>query len=1048
MRIAVVVSLAAALCVPGHLPAQSLRGAVGGRVLDSTGKAMPGAVVKVLSLETNRQRETVTTPVGDFLLSLLPPGAYRLTVEKSGFETNTREIQIEVNQQQDLSIVLPVAGQRQSLNVSAHTSLLRTESVAAGGVVTTQQILDLPLNGRNYYDLSLLLPGVAPAAQGAAGAVRGSFSVTVNGARDDANSFLLDGVYNGDPKLNGVGLTSPVDAIREFEVGTSTHDASFGRNAGAQVNVVLRSGANQVRGTAWEFLRNDKMDARNFFAPYGQRDPQYQRNQFGAALGGPVVKDRTFWFADFESRITREGTPRVTNVPTALERVGDWSQSPGVPYVIDPYTQAPFAGNRIPVSRQDPIGRAIAALYPQPNRAVQGANYVAAPAARDNHHGFDVKLDHSFSQRSELSARYSYADRDLFEPYGAPGYSDVPGYGNRSPRRAQNAMVSETHVFTPTLLNEVRLAFSRTAMNVVQENQSVNLNQKVGLPTPWSNPRDNGLTFMTVRGFSSLGEEYNNPQRGVTNTYQLSEMMTWTRGRTTLKFGGEVRRMQQNAFRDVQSRGLINFTGFTGNALAEVLMGMPTVSGLAILDNPQYLRSQSYGLFAHATHRVTPDLTLVAGLRYEYNTPAVDKYDRANLYDPSTGQLTAVGTNGMPRSGYHADRNNFGPRFGFSYAPRGGATVLRGGYGIYYDQSSLAPGEGLYFNAPYFDFRLYVTSAQLPLTLQMPFLTFLPSFLPPSGFTFQRDLRTPYVQEWNFHVQRQLNASRVVEIGYVGSKGTHLYGARDINQPAPSMVYPNLRPNPRFDDINRLESRGNSNYHSLQASFTQRLSRGVSVLAAYTYGKSIDYGSGFFTSAGDPNFPMDSNHASLERARSGFDIRQRLSFSYSWLLPGPRTGLAGRLIGGWQTNGIWQFQTGRPFTVSLPSDQDNSNTGRTSLGFGANDRPNLVGTARLSDPTPAQWFNTAAFAVPQFGTFGNAGRNILDGPGMAVVNLSLMKTITLAERAKLQFRAEAFNAFNRANFDLPQAFLGGAGFGSIFSAQSPRQMQLGLKLLF
>jgi len=962
MRTVTGVALSLCLLLSVSLPAQTLRGAVGGHVTDTSGKAVPGAAVRLLNHETNRQRETVTTPAGDFLVSLLMPGSYKLTIEKPGFEAYTREVLIEVDQQQDLAVTLDLAGAgHHTIVVQGQAPLLRTESAAVGGVITTQQILDLPLNGRNYYDLALLLPGVAPAAQGSAGTVRGDFAINVNGARDDANYFLLDGVYNSDPKLNGVSVTSPVDAIREFEVSTSSYDASFGRNAGGQVNVVLRSGTNQFHGTAWEFFRNRDMDARNFFAPAGT-DPQYQRNQFGAALGGPLRKDKTFWFADFENHYVREGTPRVTNVPTALERIGDFSQSPDVPYVIDPYTQAPFPGNKIPDYRQDPIGRAIAALYPLPNRAVLGANYVAAPVQRDDGQNFDIKIDHAISKSSELTARYSFADRDLFEPYGAPGFSDVPGFGNYAPSRAQNAMLGETHVFSPVLLNEARLAYSRTAINVVQQNYNQSLNQLVGLPTPWTDPRDNGLSFITVRGFSSLGEEYNNPQRGITNTYQFSDILSWTHGRSTYRVGGEIRKLEQNAFRDIQARGLINFVGFTGNALSELLLDLPADTGLARLDNPEYLRAQSYDWFFQSTHRVTNTLTLLAGVRYEYNTPPVDKYDRANLYDPSTGGLVAVGTGTMPRAGYEPDRNNFGPRVGFAWSPRGGSTVLRGGYGIYFDQSSLAPSEGLYFNPPYYDFRLYVTSAQLPLTLENPFLTNLPSFLPASAFTIQRNLATPYVQEWNFHIQRQVGASRVAEIGYVGSKGTHLYSGRDINQPAPSPVTPNLRPNPMYADITELGSNALSNFHSLQASFTQRFSRGLSLLAGYMYGKSIDDASGFFSSAGDPNFPQNSNDVRLERARSSFDVRQRLSLSYSWLLPGPRARLAGLIFGGWQTNGIWQFQTGRPFTVALPPDDDNANTGRESLGFGANDRPNVLRNAALANPTPELWFDTTALS--------------------------------------------------------------------------------------
>ena len=1036
-----ILSLLVLVPVLGSLAAaQSLRGAIGGRILDSSGRSVPGADVVVSSEDTSRRRETVSTPAGDFLVSLLPPGRYRLDITKPNFAAYQRHFTVEVNQQIDVSAILEPEGRRETIEVRDSAPLLRSESAATGGVINRQQLVDLPLNGRNYYELSLLLAGVLPPAQGSAGSVRGDFAVNVNGGREDSNNFLLDGVYNGDPKLNGVGLTSPVDAIREFEVGASNYDASFGRNAAGQVNVVLQSGANSLHGDAWYFLRNNVLDARNFFAPSTEPDPRYQRNQFGAAFGGPVVRNRTFWFADYEGRLVREGLPQLSNVPTALERSGDFSRSPGVSYIINPLTQQPFPGNVIPAVYINPVGANIANLYPLPNRSALGQNYVSAPVETDDNHSFDVRLDHSFGPKSELAARYSFADRDLFEPFSGPSFAQVPGYGNHVPRRAQNAMLSETHIFTPSLMNEVRLSYSRVAQNVIQQNSGHNVNKDIGLQQIWSNPRQDGLSFISVLGYSPLGDEYNNPQKGVTNTYQITDQATWVHGASQFRFGGDVRKLEQNAFRDVQSRGFLNFIGFTGAPLSDLLLGLPAYTGGAQLDNPQHLRTESYGLFAQAVHRLTPNFTLTAGIRYEYTSPGVDPRDRASLYDASTGTLVPVGTGGMPRSGYLPDRNNFAPRLGFAWNPNGAKTVIRGGYGIYFDQSSLAPSEGLYFNKPYYDFHLYYSSSAFPLTLYNPFPSNYPYPIPSSAFAFQRDLRTPYLQQWSFHVQQQIGARRVVEVGYIGSKGSDLISARDINQPAPSPISPNLRPNPYFDDINRLESGANSSYHSGQATFTQRLDKGLSVLAAYTYGKSIDDASGFFSSAGDPNFPQDSRNRAAERARSNFDIRQRLSLASTWAIPGR--------VRGFQLNGVLTLQTGRPFTVALPQELDNSNTGRSSLGFGANDRPNVLHDPTPSNPTPERWFDTSAFAPSPFGTFGNAGRNILAGPGLAVLNLSLMKTFVLREAMSVQFRAESFNALNRANFDLPGNYVGGAGYGAITSAQAPRQIQFGLKLLF
>lgn len=1020
--------------------AQTWRGSVTGIITDPSAARIPRAEITLTQQETSRKRTLEATQHGEYTFSALPPGPYRLEVTAGEFRTHVQEFTLNVNEAARADLVLQPGTRAEQTSVTAPAETLRTETTAMGAVLEQRSIRALPLDGRNFYELTLLAPGVVPSAQGSAGSVRGDFAMHVNGAREDANNFILDGVYNGDPKLNGVGVTPPPDAIREFEVLTHTYDASFGRNAGGQVNVVLNSGTNTVHGSAWEFFRNAELNARNHFAPVDET-PRYQQNQFGFAIGGPIRKDRTFFFGDYEGRQTREGITRITNVPTALERAGDFSQSFSAP--IDLFTQQPFSGNRIPVERIHPTGRAIANLYPLPNRSVPGQNFVSSPVLRDRTHHFDTRLDHKFAEVSDFALRYSCADRLLFDPFSGASFARIPGFGTEIPRRAQNVMASETHAFSPRFINEVRLGFNRIAAGAFQENQGRNLNREVGLPEVWANSRSQGLSYISLPGYSPLGDEYNNPQHSVTNTYQLVDQATYTSGRHFLKFGGEARVLQQNAYRDVQSRGLLTFFGISGNPLGDLLQGFPVVTGAARIDNHQSLRSESYGLFVHDLWRVTPTLTLSAGARYEYTSPGVDVRDRANLYQPATGTLAAVGQGDMPRAGYLPDRNNLAPRFGLAWTPVG-STVVRAGYGIYYDQSALAPSEGLYFSAPYYDFRLYIALPQFPLTLSNPFPSNYPFPVPGSALSIQRDLRTPYLQQWNFNVQRELGGQRVLELAYAGTKGAKLLASRDINQPRPSLSPVLLRPNPRFDDITVLESRASSIYHSFQARFQQQFSRGMTGLVSYTLGKSIDDASGFFGSTGDPNFPQDSYNLRAERARSSFDVRHRLSVSYSYDLPFR----SNWVVRGWQTNGLWSFQTGRPFTVALHPDNDNSNTGRAVLGFGANDRPNVVRSAELDKPTAQRWFDTSAFAVPARGTFGNAGRNILDGPGLAVVNASLLKTTQLTEQVGVQMRVEAFNLLNRVNYDLPDSFVGSPSFGAILSAGAPRRLQLGLKLLF
>lgn len=1037
---------------------QTLHATIRGQVADISGSYCPNAQVAVINEETGETRQTISGADGAFTLPVLPPGAYRLEAELPGFQKYVgRGIILQVGQDLRVRISLQPGGPAEEIIVTVRQDLVKPDAMDVRGVIESRQIVNLPLDGRNFLQLSLLLPGTAPAAQGSPGSVRGEFSVNVNGGREDSNNFILDGAFNNDPKLNTFAINPPADAIREFEILASTYDASFGRSGGAQVNVALKSGTNGFHGTAYEFFRNAALDARNFFAHTEDAAPRYQRNQYGFSLGGPVRKNRTFFFADYEGRRVNEGVTQVTNVPTDLERAGDFSQSISA-RPLDPFTERPFDNGRIPPDRISTIGRAIAQLYPRPNRPVPGQNYVSSPILRDRDDRFDARLDHSLSSTSNLVGRYSFSDRDLYEPFSGPDFARIPGFGANIPRRAQNLMIGEDHTFFPNLTNQVRCAFNRVAAGSFQEIRGSSLNRAVGLPELSANPRDFGLSFITISGLSPMGDEYNNPQHSVTNVFQATDTVTYSRGKHLVRFGVDARALQQNAFRDVQSRGFLAFSDFgqvTGNGLADLLLGYATYSGGAHLDNPQYLRTRSWNLFVQDSYRLRRDLTLLLGIRYEYNSPPTDRYDRAATYDPLTETLVPVGTGGVPRGGYESDRKNWAPRIGIAWSPDAkNSSVLRAGYGIYYDQSSLAPGEGLYFNKPYYDFKLYYPLPGFPLTLDNPFPAFYPLAIPGSALGFDRHLRTPYMQQWNLTLEHQFWTNSLVEFAYVGSKGTRILSARDINQANASPLQPNPRPVPQFADITFLESRGNSSYNSLQARLQQRFHAGFGALVSYTFGKSLDENSTFFSSAGDSNFPQNSANPGAEKGRSNFDVRHRLSIGYSYDFPigrGKRF-LADyhfvSLLTGWSTHGIVTMQTGRPFTVALLPEIDNSNTGIASLGFGANNRPNRIASGELANPGPNGWFDTGAFVFANYGSFGSSGRNILDGPGYEDVSVSLLKDSRIREGLSLQFRAEFFNVLNHTNFDFPDIFLGSPTFGRISSAENPRRIQFGLKLIF
>jgi hypothetical protein len=1000
--------VAAILAVSVAVSAQTHRAAIRGRVTDPAGRPVAAADVTATQQDTNEERRVATDDGGAFALPELAPGPYRLVIQAGGHRMHVEELTLEVNEQRRADVRLAMGALTDRVEVTAARVDVRRDT-ALGTVVQNRQIVGLPLDGRNFLQLTLLAPGAAPAAQGSAGSVRGDFAFAVNGAREDFNSFLLDGADNVDPKLNTASVTPPVDAIQEFEVLTSTADATFGRQGGAHVNVVTRSGSNEIRGTAWEFFRG-ALDARNHFAPASEPDPEYTRNQYGASIGGPLARDKTFFFADYEGTRTDEGITRIATVPTLEQRA--------------------FAA----FLPSHPLGRSILALYPEPNRPGRTGNFVSSPAQEDRVDSFDGRVDHGFGDAIDVMGRYSLADRRLYEPFSGPGFSSLPGYGSDVARRGHNGVLSATHVISPAIVNETRVGFNRVSSSVTPE--AGTSNRDIGLPEPWTDPRDAGLSFMTVTGFSPLGAEYNNPQRSTTNAFHVSDTVTWSRTGHLIRFGADARLIRQDAFRDVQARGAITFTGLlTGDPLTDLLFGLPTFSTIAQLDNPQDLRTESYALFAQDSIDLRPDLTVNLGIRYELISPPVDASDRASLYDPAAGRVQAVGAGGMPRAGYGTDTNNFAPRVGLAWAPGDGATVLRASYGIHYNQSALAPSEGLYFNAPYFNLGVNFTSAAAPLMIHDPFPQ--GGFFPQSGTAFQRDLQTPYLHQFNVTVQRQLGPSRLVEAAYVGSRGRNLIAGRDLNQPAPSPQPFNLRPNPLYGDITYIESRARSAYDSLQLRFEQRLHRGFSMLAAYTLGRSEDDASAFFPSAGDPNFPQDSNDAGAEWGRSNFDVRHRVSVAVSQELP-------------WQmqVSGIVTLQGGRPFTVALLPEIDNSNTGRSALGFGANDRPNVSGDASLGDPSESRWFDTAAFTMPAFGTFGNAGRNILEGPGYANVNVALAKHVELPGSTRLQLRAEAFNLFNRANLGLPDNYFGSPTFGQVLTADAPRRVQLAARLLF
>ena len=1047
----------AVLLGTAHITAQQVDGRIHGSVLDSSGAVVGGAVVEVQRIETGATRYATSGASGRYTVPALSPGSYSISVSAEGFRPVSSEpIQLSLGGEAEASFVLQVGPASDAITVSGESSALETSQAAIGNVIPNRFIVSLPLNGRNFLHLSLLVPGAAPAAVGSPGSERGRFAFQTNGARESANSFLYDGVYAIDPILNSFSFAPPVDAVREFRIQTSNSEAGLGRNSGGQIAVAIKQGSNEFHGTAYEFFRNDRFDARNFFSRPTDPVPTLRRHQFGASLGGPVTRNSTFFFANFEGLRETRAQTRTTNVPSLAERQGDFSSSTGnAP--INFLSQQPFPNARLPYA--NPIGQAVADLYPEPNQTLPGQNFVAAPTGENSTNKSDIRLDRRVGAGGQLAGRYSFADSDVHEPYAAQQFSSVPGYGNLLDQRGQNAMVSHTGILGAQWINEARFGYNRIGNRTLHENSGTSLNSTLGLPDLATRELDLGLSFFQVTGYSSLGGEFNNPQVSTVNTWQFSDTLSYSRGGHLLQFGFEQRGIRQDGFRNVLARGSIYFTdrAYTQNALADLLFGLPSYTLGARSDGLQAARTGATSAFATGTLRVSRALTVTLGLRYENNQPAFDADDAASIYDPSSRQIVRLGQGGIPRGGFSRDNNNLAPRVSIALRPPAtDRLVLRAGWGVYYNFSDLATGQGIYFNPPFFNSLLFFPSQLAPLTINQPWPEGQAAPLPPSVTTYDQNLRTSYAQQWNFTVQSELFKDTVLSIGYNGTRGTKLVGARDINQAQPSPAQPNYRPLPTFSDINLIASGFDSVYHSLQAQFQCRLQSGLTGLFSYTWAKSIDNASNFFASAGDANYPQDSNNIAAERARSSFDVPHRFTGSFVYQLPfGPGkalgsdwSGAAARLLSGWQLNGIVSLQTGQPYSVALPGEFDNSNTGRSSYGFGAGDRPNVNSDPNLSSPDPQQWFDSSAFSLPAYGSFGNAGRNIIGGPGLANVDFSVLKDIEIAEATTLQLRAELFNMLNTPNFLNPNIFFGTPGFGRLLAARDGREVQFGVKLIF
>ncbi|CAN5771714.1 hypothetical protein BH20ACI3_BH20ACI3_32590 [soil metagenome] len=1049
-------------------------GTIYGAVGDAQGAAVGGAVVTVTNLETSLTRTASTRDEGSYALTLLPVGVYSVKVEAPGFKTFLRErLELEVQGNVRVDVKLDVGQVTEQVIVSAEVPQIDTVSSTLGKVVEERRIVELPLNGRNFLQLGVLQAGVVPPPTGINMLGSGtnntpggtSFNFSVNGQRITSNNHLLDGVNNVEPFSGAAMVVPSPDALREFRILTNAYTAEFGRAGGSIVTVITKSGSNDYHGSAFEFLRNDYFDARNFFSP---RVPALKQHQFGGTFGGRIIRDRTFFFGSYEGFRQTKGVPASTSVPSLLVRQGNFTQEARKP--IDPLTGLRFPGDIIPANRINAVASNVLQLYPEPNNGA--TTWSGAPVAENDRDQFVVRMDHTLIEnKNTLTGRYVLDEGVLISPGGSSvlniGVVSVPGFALETANRFQNFMIGDTHIFSQKVINDFRFSYQRAKV-------------KNETPIVTTDPSAIGFTYPTaveikampgiaVSGLTALGYNFYNER--LSNFYQFVDNVSVNADKHSFKFGGEIRHTHVFGVFPSIAFGSFGFTGaVTTNPVADLLLGRAALflqAGGKADKKMQQTAAYFYGL---DDFRVKKNLTLNLGLRYELvpgytgpeNLVLTFKAGQQSMFNPlyPTGLLRPTDP-GIPETLFPTGKINFAPRVGIAWDPwSDGKTSVRAGYGIFYDDSSLVQ---IYAVQQPPDFQP-ITTTILPQSFADPFRGNSPFRPPltiplafPNGFTTTwtaPDYKLPYIQHWNLTLQRQLTPAMSLEVAYVGNKGTRLQGTTDPNQAiwAPGASNANAagrRPNPRIGNVLEISSRFSSHYHGLQTTVTRRLSRGLAFQAAYTWAKAIDNTSlptGFFTIPGQASRPQNSRDLQAERARSAFDVRQRFVTSYIYELPFLKNqkGVVSYLFGGWKLNGIAALQSGYPFTVI-----DTGDPNRDTVAD--NDRTNVIRDPNFpsGQRTPERWFDTAAFARFTPPSFGNASRNIVDADGIINFDMGLTKDFMLGEQRRLEFRWEVFNIFNHPNFAAPVNDFNAASFGRVLRTSTPeRQMQFGLKFLF
>lgn len=1051
-----------------------------GLVTDPTGTVVPDAKVVVKNADTGIRNESATNEQGYYTFPFLNPGNYELTVQKPGFRSATRPgIKLDVGQVARIDLALSLGEVKDSVTVIGEAPILSSERATIGQVIGSKKILDLPLNGRDFTQLATLVPGAI--SRGINSSLEAP-AISVNGSRNSKTVFMVDGGSVSSQYFDVASVVPSVDAIQEFTVQSNAFAAENGQGT-AIISASLRSGTNQVHGSAYEFLRNQVLDARNFFNTTGVRPPVKQ-NQFGFTLGGPVVipklysgKDRTFIFGDYEGTRIRRALTFNTLVPSAAMRTGNFSELSAA--LNDPSTirndparpgqtlRDPFPGKIIPASRLAKESTYYLPFYPLAN--TPGGTFNFAPSRKNTTDKFDIRADHRFSDRDSLTSSYSF---NQAETYG-PGQFEANG-GVTLEVRKQRAGLAETHLFGPSTINEFRLNYVRTRFFNAPQGLGTNHTVKSGIggfvEQSGDFPGFPGLGFTGYLGFNANAFS---PIKFRDNKYEISDSLTWIRGAHSFKAGVLLRRYDTSTTNAARSRGDFTFNGsYSGNSFADFLLSVPFQGRRTFPRNAFGIKPMANEhFFIQDDWKITPRLTLNIGMRYELNHPPTVLNNQMASTDPETrrivvasddaGKMTITGQQigpflfplfsdvivpsskvGLGPSLRTLDKNNYAPRIGLAWRV-GNDFVVRAAYGVFYGfiQGNRSESTGI-VNAPFLadelsNFNTAPTPTKTLANMFSPISQGL-NLIPLNFFQVETNMRDPYFQQWNVALQKVVAKVISMETAYVASKGSKIEFSRPVNVPRPGPGnIQDRRLWTRFASGTYVENGGYSNYHALQAKLEVRNWHGLSLLSSYAFAKSIDNLSGDNQGFSSQD-PLNNN---AEKAVSDYDVKHRFVNSLNYALPfgksGPRP--LSLLIKDWELGSIITAQAGLPFTPSIGTDP--ANTG-TSL------RPNRIGSGKLSGVDLFRYFDASAFSVPAAFTFGNSSRNILYGPSFRNWDLIVSRSFAIREGVQLQFRAEFFNFTNTPAFGGPVTNIQAANVGRILSAGEPRDIQFALKLRF